>query len=123
MIRNPFKEVKIDEFDPHMELPPIQTLALKIHTDNAVEARFRERLKDAEEREQENNEVEGGFLSDRGRKRGFMSPLNNLNKKQVTEQQVTTLLQKFRNNENEDEQTEAVENEEMVEAGASSNHQ
>ena len=48
LIHNPYKEVKIEDFDPHMELPPIETVALKIHQDNAIQAQFRARYEEAE---------------------------------------------------------------------------
>ena len=80
-IRNPFKEVKMEEFNAEMQLPPIETIALKIHTDSAVEARFREKMIRAEEARQASQaNPEEQFTTDRGRKRGFLSPLNNANK-------------------------------------------
>ena len=116
-VRNPFKEVDINEFDKNMELPPIQTLALKIHTDTVVEARFREKLNLAEQRREsenvENNSNEEEFQTERGRKRGFMSPLSNQNKNKMSEGEVSNLLNKFKNKDTqENEEIEMQKNEE-----------
>ena len=61
-----------------------------------------------------NTNHEDEFRNDRGKKRGFLSPLNNQNKKKVTDDDVTELLLKFKNTENsENKNAEEPEDEEV----------
>ena len=94
------EEVKMEEFDPKMELPLIETTAMKIHNDSIMEARMRSKFEAAlkqqaetvepvnvdenPENNSDENEIEV-WEREKNRKRGFRSPLNNLNKKQATE--------------------------------------
>ena len=141
MVRNPFKEVSMSEFDPFMELPPIQTEALKIHGDNVIQARFRERHEEAErrrrsevERLEANGEGENEPLIqppgtkwelEKSRKRGYRSPLSNNSKMRVTEAHIGAILGQFRNRESEpkmSEDDEEVEDSQGDAAAAEPSH-
>ena len=133
----------MEDFDPFLELPPIQTEALRIYNDSAIQARFRDRFQESERNRQNNsnglesgiqnssdvteNQVEESSSSistpeawetERNRKRGFRSPLNNLNKRKVTEHDISNLLSKFKTQDENEEDPFDEEEKKQDEAAA-----
>lgn len=115
-----------------MELPPTETTAMKIHNDSIIEARMRSKFEaalklqaeaEAAERVKENveNVIDENdkdvWEREKSRKRGFRSPLNNVNKKQATENDISQLLRKYKNTAEADNDDESEDDalEELIE--------
>ena len=99
IVANPYRPLNLDEFYPDNVLPPIETVAMKIHNNTVFETNMREKLMRAQERakadDAEEDTGEGGSWN-KSKKRGFMSPLNNADKKsKIDDSKVKSIIDRL----------------------------
>ena len=96
-IANPYRPLNLAEFDTKNSLPQIESVAIKIHKDTVFEANMREKLLRAKERtEAADDDVDPGEGGSRAKKRGFMSPLNNADKKsKIDDKNVKSIIDRI----------------------------